>query len=120
MQLELFKSAEGHTIIETEEWKDLAQFPRYEVSNMGRFRRRIDGKIAKGSPAFNGYIHIGLRKDGRQITKLAHRLVAETWLLKPSPSHSDVNHKNKVRNDNRVSNLEWSTRSHNARHAKAK
>jgi hypothetical protein len=68
--------------------------------------------------ANNGYIHIGLLRDRKQITKLAHRLIAETWLQKPSPSHNDVNHQNKNRADNRVSNLQWMTRSENSIHAK--
>ena len=66
----------------------------------------------------NGYLHIGLLRDGKQVPKLAHRLIAETFLFKPSEKHNDVNHKNKNRADNRVSNLEWLTRSDNSKHAK--
>lgn len=56
-------------------------------------------------------------RDGKQETKLAHRMVAEAFLEQPSEEHQVVNHKNKVRTDNRISNLEWSTRSYNAKHA---
>ena len=98
----------------------MAGFPRYECSTLGRFRSKASGKYLSGTIAFNGYQHIGLFSQGTQITKLAHRLIAETWLEKPSPRHSDVNHKNKARSDNRASNLEWSTRSYNSKHAHTK
>jgi len=120
MQLEL-KLSDGQTaIIETEEWKEVVGFPLYDVSTLGRFRRRSNGLFITGTIANNGYRHIGLMRDGRQITKLAHRLIAETFLEQPSPAHSDVNHQNKQRADNRVSNLEWMTRSQNSRHSKQK
>lgn len=101
-----------------EEWKVVSGFLRYECSSLGRFRRKVTGAIIKGTMAHNGYQHIGLVKEGIQVWKLAHRLIAETWLERPSEKHCDVNHRNKVRNDNRVCNLEWMTRSQNAIHAK--
>lgn len=119
MQLE-FLINENSATVTTEEWIPVAGFPRYEVSNMGRFRNKSTGQHLSGSRSNNGYIHIGLTKDGHQITKLAHRLVAQSWLEKPSPAHSDVNHANKIRSDNRISNLEWATRSWNATHSKQK
>ena len=118
MQLEFRGLGDNEAIIEREEWRQVAGFPRYEVSSMGRFRNRATGLYLGGTTSNNGYVHIGLVTNGRQITKLAHRLVAETWLQKPSPSHCDVNHKNKTRADNRLSNLEWATRSHNSKHSK--
>lgn len=103
---------------DNEEWKTVLGFISYEVSNLGRFRKKWNCEICHGTISNNGYRHIGLCRDGKQITKLAHRLIAETWLIKPSSQHNDVNHRNKKRDDNRVSNLEWMTRSQNSIHAK--
>lgn len=117
-QMEMFGSevvVEGFDA--QEEWRSVTGFVRYEVSSMGRFRRKATGTILVGHNAWTGYNHIGLLRDGKQIFKLSHRLVAEAFLVKPSEKHEVVNHKNKVRNDNRVSNLEWFTRSQNAKHA---
>lgn len=121
MQTEFRLFDDGATVVSTtEEWRTVPSFPGYEVSSLGRFRNRATGQYLGGTTVHNGYLHIGLMSGGRQHTKLSHRMVAEAFLEQPSPQHSDVNHKNKVRTDNRVSNLEWSTRSHNSRHARAR
>lgn len=118
MQMEMWQAPKVEVNGEVEVWETVAGFIRYEVSTLGRFRRKSTGKLLGGNTSHNGYLHIGLLKDGKQITKLSHRLIAETFLEKPSPLHNDVNHKNKKRMDNRVSNLEWLTRSQHAKHSR--
>lgn len=120
MQTEFTLFNDGTIVANREEWRDIPNFPRYQASTFGRFRNRTTLKLLTGTTADNGYQHIGFTKDGHQITKMAHRIIAETFLEQPSAKHTDVNHKNKVRTDNRSSNLEWSTRSWNAKHAKTK
>lgn len=65
----------------------------------------------------SGYRNIGFNVEGKIITKLAHREVAMVFLSKLSEAHNQVNHKNKNKDDNRVSNLEWVTPSENMKHA---
>jgi NUMOD4 motif/HNH endonuclease len=121
MQTEFTLFDDGACMVaSTEEWKPVVGFLRYEVSTLGRFRRLSNGKYLEGTFNHNGYIHIGLTRNGRQVTKLAHRLIAETFLEPASKLHSVVNHKNKNRVDNRLSNLEWATRSYNSWHSKQK
>ena len=119
MQTEFRFLDAGAIVTSDEEWREVAGFPGYEVSTLGRFRNKRTGKYLNGTLASNGYVHIGLFRAGAQHTRLAHRLVAETFMERPSPKHTDVNHRNKTRTDNRLHNLEWATRSHNSRHAKA-
>ena len=55
-------------------------------------------------------------KGGRK-TFSVHRLVAMKYLPNPN-GLSQINHKNLIRNDNRVENLEWCDAKYNIRHAR--
>lgn len=66
-----------------------------------------------------GYKRVKLRdsNNNQKINnKLVHRLVAQAFI--PNPNNKlEINHKNSIRDDNRVDNLEWVTRSENNQHA---
>lgn len=66
-----------------------------------------------------GYSRVDLYSDdGKPHTKKVHRLVAEAF-LDCDPDRDQINHKNGIKTDNRVENIEWCTRSENTRHAYA-
>lgn len=103
--------------MEKEIWKSIRN-TIYECSNLGRFRRKTKD-ITKQSGLYlyqNGTIN----EKGYVIVRCpkriyAHRLIAQTFI--PNPLNKpQVNHKNKIRNDNRVENLEWCTASENMMH----
>jgi hypothetical protein len=55
----------------------------------------------------DGYPYVFLN-SGKRAKKMVHRLVAELFLVQPTPKHQ-VNHINGIRTDNRLENLEWIT-----------
>lgn len=119
--------------MEKEIWKDIDGYNGlYQVSNLGnvksveRFRKSKNNSIApvqerllKCKTDKDGYLEYTLSKDGKMKSYKAHRLVAMAFI--PNPNKSPViNHKNKLKNDNRVENLEWCTVQYNTEYSCAK
>lgn len=63
-----------------------------------------------------GYKEVALTKDGKTKTVLLHRLIAKHFIDNPN-KYPCVNHKNGIKVDNRLENLEWCTRAQNTKHA---
>ena len=82
----------------------------YEVSNKGNYRR--NGIILKPSMRQDGYLNISFSKNGKVKNFTAHRIVALAFI--PNPLNlSCINHKNEIKTDNRVENLEWCDHKYN-------
>lgn len=86
----------------------------YEVSDRGRVRQQT-GEPLKPSLINSGYLRVGLR-HGKHRGATINKLVAEAF-LGPRPPGADVNHKDGVKTNNHIANLEYVTRKQNMRHA---
>lgn len=95
--------------------KPIQDFDDYYISNFGNVYSKKSGLLKKLIPALDGqknYLLIGLSRNGQRHRKLVHRLVAQAFI--PNPHQlPEVNHRDKNKKNNHVSNLEWCTRKEN-------
>lgn len=114
---ELYCAEKGQPAEQEQEpvaWCDVAGFESYEVSSNGDLRNKKTGQIMAKNLAGAGYVKADFWANGQRKQTTVHRLVAEAFL---GPAEGrEVNHKNGNKQDNRVSNLEWCSRSDNVNH----
>jgi hypothetical protein len=96
-----------------EVWKEINNFDNYEVSTFGKVRNKKTGRILKAANN-GGYYSVNLSKI-KSNYKQVHRLVALAFIENPE-NKSDVNHKDKNKLNNHLSNLEWNTSKENNIH----
>lgn len=113
---ELAEALSKLTVEETEEWRKIPNYDGYEVSNIGNVRNDKTKRVISIQQTKIGYTHVTLRVNKKYVGADVHRLVALAFLENPDNKRT-VNHKNKIRNDNRVSNLEWATYSEQNSHS---
>lgn len=103
-----------------ETWKDMPGTD-YSVSDGGKVmsHKRGRDKIMRLWHTERGYLAVRLCLLGGKRRFPVHRLVAEAFLGPPPSVRHEVNHKNGVKDDNSVVNLEWVTPSENMRHSVA-
>lgn len=112
-----------------EQWKPIAGFEKlYEVSTEGRVRTLDKMQrylLRNGAEAFRfipahliahqlnnrGYRIVHLYRENRRYVRTVHRLVALAF-LRPQTA-PEVDHKDRDRNNPRLPNLRWATRSQN-------
>lgn len=118
--------------MKVEIWKDIENFSKYQVSNLGRIKSKcrytkvgiknqdkcyrkeyiVDGFINK-----KGYKQVTLYDDnGKPKTMRVHKLVALAF-IKNEDNLPQINHKDGNKQNNCVDNLEWISNYDNIQHA---
>jgi hypothetical protein len=87
--------------------KKIPDYDGYSVTPDGRVYSHRSGRFMKKSVDGKGYEIVLLVVNGARRRRRVHRLVAITYLGKPTQNGMTVNHKNEIKTDNRVENLEW-------------
>lgn len=99
-----------------ETYKDIKGYEGlYQVSNLGNVKSLRRNIIKKPSINSRGYISINLSVNKVIKSMTIHRLVALHFISNPE-NKREVNHKNGIKTDNKVENLEWTTSSENVQH----
>lgn len=111
-----------------EKWRPIEGYEGlYEVSDWGRVKslEKVDSlghlrkeKILKSIKNNKGYIKVNLCKDGERKNCTVHRLVAQAFI--PNPDNLPcVNHKDEVKTNNHVGNLEFCSHQYNSTYGTA-
>ncbi len=111
-------------------WKNVVGFEeQYEVSNLGNLRskerfvkhwrggeRKYKSNVKNIRLNDKGYFRCNLKNEGKRYDFTIHKLVALAFI--PNEENKPfINHKNGIKTDNRVENLEWCSASENVTHA---
>ena len=110
-------------------WEDIKNYEGfYQVSNIGRIES-LEREVWNGKVYYltqekilihrltkAGYCRVQLYKNGLSKDRYIHELVATHFLVNID-NYKEVNHKNGIKSDNRVENLEWCNRTQNGLHS---
>ena len=98
-------------------WKRIKGFDEYRISSIGDVYSLKSNKVLRQQLSHNGYLRVCLYdKNYKQHTEIAHRLVGFNF-LKSINGKNQINHKNGIKTDNNVENLEWVTSKENITHS---
>jgi hypothetical protein len=109
-----------NTELDITQGKPIYGNPKYIIFKDGTVYNPIRKKPVKPVTNAAGYCYVTISNGSTKNNHYIHRIVADHFIENDNTEKkTQVNHKNKQRNDNRIENLEWITPSDNLIHAKS-
>jgi len=105
------------------DWKIIEDFEDYYINNKGDIWSTLSNKLIKSHVNEQGYLIVALYKKStkKNKNKRVHILVAESFVNNPNPElYNIVNHKDGIRANPLYTNLDWTNKSGNSKHANEK
>lgn len=105
----------------SEEWREIAGYPSYAVSDLGRIKRTVDCNNSRAGhilvpSSYGRYLLITLCLGGVRRTFTVHSIVMASF-AGPRPDGFEINHDDGMKHNCRFSNLEYVTKAENVEHA---
>ena len=96
--------------------KEIINYPNYSIDVQGNVYNTTKNTKLSVRTSNSGYYTVSLWKNNKSTIVYIHRLLAIHYISNPN-NYEQVNHINGDKLDNSIDNLEWCTRSYNAKHA---
>lgn len=102
--------------IDLQQGKQITNYEKYMVFPTGQIYNLVRKVFVKPIENASGHCYVTLCSKGAKQNYYVHRIVATHFLGNKDLAKCQVNHINKIKNDNRVENLEWITLSKDMKH----
>lgn len=99
-----------------ENFKEIERFSNWKIGDEGTVYSKFLGRNLRPNVNKNGYVVVRYKDKDMSRGALVHRLVYEAF-NGPIAEGMQINHKNGIKTDNRLENLEATTPSENITHA---
>lgn len=111
----------GEVWLPVKDWEELYMVSSHgRLKSLGRKIKKKPIKILKATISKRGYLRnqlYNLSEKNKGTSFTVHRLIAQAFLGNHPTGKPFINHKNGIKTDNRVENLEWVSDSENKKHA---